>query len=129
MSSDYPAGSTRAKGQAFEDLAVAYLEAQGLSVVERNVECAGVEIDVVARDADGLVVFVEVRSRGSADRGHPLETVDDRKQRRLVRGATAWLCERKLWERVDVRFDVVAIIDGAPGVRPCIEHVRDAWWA
>ncbi len=129
MAHDYKAGSTRAVGQAFEDLAVAHLERQGLTVVERNVECAGVEIDVVARDDDGRVVFVEVRSRGRGDRGHPLETVDERKQRRLIRGATAWLCERQLWERVDVRFDVVAIVDTGSGGRPTIEHVRDAWWA
>jgi len=127
MPHDYPQGSTRAKGQSWEDRAARHLDELGWRIVERNAEYGGVELDLIALDPAGVHVFVEVRSRGRADRGHPLETVDITKQRRLVRGAKAWLCAHGLWERVDVRFDVVAIVDDGPRAR--VEHVRDAFWA
>ena len=126
---DYRPGSTRARGQAIEDLVAHWLEDRGFSIEDRNVEAGGVELDIVAREGgSGRHVFVEVRSRASDERGHPLETVDAAKQRRIVRGATAWLVARGLWERVDVRFDVVAVVDDGQG-RRTVEHVRDAYWA
>jgi putative endonuclease len=82
---------------------------QGLEIVARNVTHAGAEIDLIARDGE-TIVFVEVRSRADDLRGHPLETVDERKQARVRRGATGWLLVHDLWERVPVRFDVIAIV-------------------
>lgn len=106
--------SPRARGLASEDLAASFLEARGLVVCERNVTLAGAELDLVAEvvGEPGLVVFVEVRSRADVLAGHPLETVGRSKQRRLIRAATAWLVRASLWERVAVRFDVVAIVFG-----------------
>ena len=58
-----------------ETLALAYLQKQGLRLVERNYRVArgpsrrGGEIDLILRDRDGTLVFVEVRARASADRG------------------------------------------------------------
>lgn len=105
-----------------------HLGAHGLHIIDRNYESAGAEVDLVARepDADGgqTIVFIEVRSRSSARHGSPLETVDRRKQRRLIRAATAWLVEHDLWERVPIRFDVVAVTgDEAP------TWIRDAFEA
>lgn len=112
-----PPVSTRARGNASEDLAVSFLEARGLVVCERNVTLAGAEIDLIAHlpgeaGAPDTVVFVEVRSRLDDRAGHPVETVGPAKQRRIVRAATAWLVHASLWEQVAVRFDVVAIIFG-----------------
>jgi putative endonuclease len=106
--------SPRARGRASEDLAASFLEARGLVICERNVTLAGAELDLVAEVAGepGLVVFVEVRSRADDLAGHPLETVDRHKQRRLIRAATAWLVRASLWDQVAVRFDVVAIVFG-----------------
>ena len=62
------AGTTRQRGNAAEDRALAYLQAQGLQLLERNYRTpgrGGGEIDLVLRDRDGTVVFVEVRSRSS----------------------------------------------------------------
>lgn len=85
--------------------------------------CGGAELDLVARDDRGepTVVFVEVRSREAASLGHPLETIDADKRRRLVHGATAWLVQHGLWERVAVRFDVVSIVEPAA-------HTREILW-
>ncbi len=109
--------STRTRGRASEDLAASYLESRGLVVCARNVTLAGAELDLVARleDADPpTIVFVEVRSRADDRAGHPLETIGPAKQRRLIRAATAYLVREELWERVAVRFDVVAIVFGGP---------------
>ena len=109
--------TTRARGQASEDLAVSFLEARGFVVCDRNVTLAGAELDLVARlpgdaGAADTVVFIEVRSRADDLAGHPSETIGRAKQRRLLRAATAWLVRASLWEQVEVRFDVVAIVFG-----------------
>lgn len=105
--------STLHFGHRVEARVAAYLADQGLCVLERNVERAGGEIDLIAVDprmGEHEYVFVEVRSRSRSDRGLPLETVDRDKQRHVVRAATAWLVERDLWEVVAVRFDVIGVI-------------------
>jgi putative endonuclease len=101
--------STRDKGRAGEDRAALFLSSRGLEIVARNVKAAGVEIDLIARDGE-TIVFVEVRGRADDRLGHPLETIDARKQARLRRGATGWLVGQQLWERVPMRFDVVALV-------------------
>ncbi len=106
--------SPRARGRASEDLAASFLEARGFVICDRNVTLAGAELDLVAQlpGTPDTVAFVEVRSRADTLAGHPLETIGPAKQRRLVRAATAWLMRASLWERVAVRFDVVAIVFG-----------------
>ena len=94
------------------------MERHGLAIIDANVTLAGAEIDLVARDpadADELgeawtCVFIEVRGRSDDRLGHPLETIDLRKQARVRRAASAWLIGRDLWERVAVRFDVIALV-------------------
>jgi len=110
--------STRDRGQLGERWAAAWLERHGLAIIDANVTLAGAEIDLVARDpadADELgeawtCVFIEVRGRSDDRLGHPLETIDLRKQARVRRAASAWLIGRDLWERVAVRFDVIALV-------------------
>lgn len=105
-------GSTRELGMRVEARVADYLREHGLSILERNVERAGAEIDLIAldlRQEDPEYVFIEVRSRSRADRGSPLETVGVAKQRQVIRAATAWLVERELWDAVAVRFDVVGV--------------------
>jgi putative endonuclease len=116
--------STKARGDAAESLAASHLERAGLRVLERNVIAGGVELDMICLGGAGqgvdrnegslpTYVFVEVRSRHGEERGHPLETIDRRKRGRMLKGATAWLTARGLWERVYVRFDVVTVVGGA----------------
>jgi putative endonuclease len=111
---DDPGPSTRDLGQLGERRAEAWLERHGLAILDRNVTLAGAEIDLIARDPaesePWTCVFVEVRGRSDDRRGHPLETIDARKQARVRRAATAWLIERGLWERIAVRFDVIALV-------------------
>ncbi len=114
-------------GRRYETAAVAFLQARGLRVLARNVVAGGVELDVVAQAADGTVVFVEIRARADGRRGRPEETVGRDKRRRVVRGAAAYLVEAGLWDRVPVRFDVVALEGPCPppGVQPAFSPAGD----
>ena len=124
--------STRARGDANEDLAASFLEARGLIVCERNVTLAGAELDLVVHlpgepGEPDTVVFVEVRSRFDDRAGHPLETIGPTKRRKIVRAATAWLVRASLWEQVAVRFDVVAIVFGTEDKAPEITWIAGAF--
>ena len=112
-------------GRRGEALAAALLQAQGLTIVERNFRCRAGEIDLVALDGPTLV-FVEVRSRRSDRLGTPFESVDPRKQARVTRVARHFLAARGFADR-EVRFDVVGIrFDVEP---PALQHLRGAFEA
>ena len=112
-------------GPAGEAAAAAYLQEQGYAIVARNYRCTDGELDLVAR-AGATIVFVEVKARSGIGFGSPLEAVDARKRRRLVRAARHFLAAERM--RGDcVRFDVIAVHwrDGTAGV----EHVANAFEA
>ena len=121
--SRFAPGSTRARGEVTEALVLAQFGERGLTLVERNVEVAGAEVDLIAKSED-TYVFIEVRGRAADAHGRPVQTVDARKQRQVIRAATAWLVRNDLWERVPVRFDVVGVLhhEDAPAEIEWIEH-------
>lgn len=100
------------RGQVAEDRALAYLQAQGLRLVERNYRTpgrGGGEIDLVMQDAQGTIIFVEVRSRAVMDFGGAGASIGVAKQRRWVLAARYWLMQHG---NHACRFDAV-LIDGA----------------
>ena len=106
-------GSTKAVGDRAEDRALAHLQQQGLKLVCRNYRLAGgprqrgAEIDLILRDRDGTLVFVEVRSRRGSGFGGAAASVGGIKQQRIVRAAQHYLM--RLAVLPPCRFDVVAI--------------------
>ena len=105
-----------ALGRKGEDLAADLYARLGYSVLERNFRCPEGEIDLVA-GRGGLVVFCEVKTRGSDNWGLPAEAVAPVKQARLRRLAARWLTARQPGS-VEIRFDVVSIVmrDGRPEI-------------
>ena len=107
---------TKARGDAAEAQALAHLLRHGLSLVQRNYRVAagprlrGGEVDLILRDADGTLVFVEVRARRDAAHGGAAASVGATKQRRLIFAATHYL--RRFGSPPPCRFDVVAIDAG-----------------
>ena len=102
--------TTKQKGDAAEDRALRHLQAQGLQLVQRNYRTpgrGGGEIDLIVRDTDGTLVFVEVRQRGGQGHGGALASVTFVKQRRIVFAARHFLL--KLRQEPPCRFDVVAL--------------------
>ncbi len=107
-------GDERARtGRAGEALARRYLEARGVRILQCNYRVArgrsrlGGEIDLVALDRDGTLVFVEVRVRRGRMGGGAAASVDSPKRARLVYAARTYLAQL---DRVPpCRFDVVAV--------------------
>jgi putative endonuclease len=104
----------KAAGARGEALALAHLQAHGLTLVERNYRCRAGEIDLVMLEGSTLVL-TEVRYRGSDDFGGAAASVTWRKQRRLVNAAGYLLMKRTELKRYPARFDVVAITAPAAG--------------
>ncbi len=112
----------RATGGGGEDLAVAYLERQGWSILARNWRCREGEIDIVARDPSGAVAVCEVKCRRGLGFGAPLEAVTYAKVRRLRRLAAAWAAAQPV--RVGVlRVDAIGVLLHADGTAT-VTHVR-----
>ena len=99
--------TTRTLGDAAEASALAYL-------VARGPRARGGEVDLIVRDADGTLVFVEVRARRDARHGGAAASVGAAKQRRLVFAASHYL--RRFTAPPPCRFDVV-----------CVEGDRIEW--
>ena len=95
-------------GARIEQLANQWLTQQGLHAVERNYRCRLGEIDIIMLDRQQLV-FVEVRYRKQAGFGSPADTVDRRKQQKLVRAARHYLAHRPHHNQRACRFDVLAV--------------------
>ena len=108
-------------GNDAESLACARLEQAGLRLLCRNYRCSRGEIDLVMDD-DGTVVFVEVRYRRSSAFGSAAESVDQRKQSRLLAAAQHYLLHNQ--NEAPCRFDVVAINGLA---NPEMDWLRDAF--
>ena len=98
----------KATGQEGEDIAAVFLKKNGYRISERNYRCPIGEIDIVARDKNDLV-FVEVKTRRSADLGYPEQAVGIKKQKKISQLALWYFQEKKL-NGVRARFDVVAIM-------------------
>jgi putative endonuclease len=103
------APTTKVRGDAAEDRALRHLQGRGLRLVERNYRTpgrGGGEIDLVMRDTDGTLVFVEVRARAGVEHGGAAGSIGAVKQRRIVFAARRYLMR---WPAPPpCRFDVVS---------------------
>jgi putative endonuclease len=113
-----------ALGRKGEDLAHRFLHSCGYSVIARNYKPADdSEIDIVARQGQTLI-FVEVKSRSSAEYGSPDRAIDPEKQRRITRAARAFVARSgDSWS--NVRFDTISVVFTQP---PAISHHRDVFF-
>jgi len=102
--------TTRERGQVAENIAADFLKRNGYRIVERNFTCKLGEIDIIARDGEELV-FVEVRSRNSAQSRDPIHSVDRRKQQKIVKAAQVYLS--KFRSPQAARFDVALVTVGS----------------
>jgi putative endonuclease len=117
------ADARAALGRAGEQLAAERLVAQGFVVLGRNVRVGRLELDVIAQ-RKGLVVFCEVRARSHDRFVAPAATMDARKIARVRSAAAQWLRDHYPG-RVDVRFDVAAVVFDVPGGR--VEYYEGAY--
>ena len=97
----------KALGNRGEDLAAQRLESLGYTIRERNWRCPVGELDIVT-EKDGVLIFVEVRTRHGDKFGTPEESINKRKQAKLLETSQTYLEEHGLEDR-NWRIDVVAI--------------------
>jgi putative endonuclease len=114
----------KALGNRGEWLAAQRLESLGYTIRERNWRCPVGELDIVA-EKDGALIFVEVRTRHGDKFGTPEESIDKRKQAKLLETAQTYLEEHREEER-NWRIDVVAIEIGKRNEVVRMEVIEDA---
>ncbi len=115
--------NTRAVGSCYEELAACYLIRHGYEILTRNFRSGRyAEIDIVARDPDGVIVFAEVKYRSGRGSGSSLSAVNRRKQQRISGAALFFLKVNDLGVDVPCRFDVL----GIEGEKEII-HIKNAF--
>ena len=120
-----------------EHEAARYLRQRGYIIISRRERILNGDIDIVALDKR-TVVFVEVRSKTTTERGHPAETIDARKKQRICSLANAYIKQHRL-EDYSFRLDVVTVLFTRPpsiqtrwlfgrsSNTPIIEHFQNAF--
>lgn len=119
-------GGNAALGRYGEDLAAQHLQAAGLQLLDRNWRCRAGELDAVAREPDGTLVFVEVKTRSGSGFGEPAEAVSLVKARRIRGLACQWLDQHPRAGAVQLRFDVISVLRRR-GEPPRVTHLRGAF--
>ncbi len=105
------------RGKDAEDHAWHWLIKQGLKPVTRNYTCKLGEIDLILYDKDTLV-FTEVRLRKNKLFGGAANSVDYKKQQKLIRTAQYFLMTHPSFQHVNCRFDVIAFEISSEEMRP-----------
>lgn len=93
-------------GKEGEELAAAWLAAQGFELLYRNWKHSYFELDVVAAK-DGILHFVEVKTRTTDTYGHPEEGVTSKKLERLMNAGEEFLHQNPQWKRI--QYDILSI--------------------
>lgn len=110
MNTSFTAPNTKQRGDAAEQRALRHLLDHGLSLVACNYRTpgrGGGEIDLIVREPDGTLVFVEVRARSRADFGGAAASISATKRRRIVFTAKHFLRSYRILPAC--RFDVVLL--------------------
>lgn len=94
-------------GRTGENAAIGFLKKHGYEIICRNWKSKAGEIDIIARDGDFLVI-VEVKTKRTAEFGTPEESVNSKKQKRIINLANNYIKIHNIHN--ETRFDVIAII-------------------
>ena len=108
-------------GRWGEGIAAEYLQEKGYKLVDRNVRTPYGEIDLIMR-FNGILIFVEVKTRTSARYGYPEESITPRKQQHMLDSAEHYAQENALehW-----RIDAISVEGKPSGEKPKITHFED----
>ncbi len=115
--------NTAELGRYGETLAEAHLLEKGFKIVEKNLRFKKLEVDLVAMKND-LYIFVEVKTRQTAEIGEPWMAVTKHKQRQIIQVADHYLKVNDIEN--EARFDVISIVHNQ--FRTNIEHIENAFY-
>lgn len=113
-------------GLQAEQRAQRYLEKQGFRVVAKNYRSSFGEIDLIVLN-QAFLVFVEVRLRTQRNLVSAKESVDWRKQKRIINTAKQFLARNPEFNSKPARFDVIALNSNDP--KSPIEWIQNAFQA
>jgi len=118
--------TTKQKGDKGEGVAIKYLEKNNFKILTTNYRFLKSEVDIIAIDLTvNELVFVEVKTRATADFGNPEEFVSIKQQKRIINAAHQFITSNNRQE--EARFDIVSIIMINETVKS-IEHLKDAFY-
>lgn len=100
--------SHRSIWDAWEDIAVRYLENKWYRIIERNYQVKWGEIDIIMMDWS-ITVFIEVKYRKNEDYGHPLDTFSMTKRRAMKRTIMLYINKNKI-DLEKIRIDFIGIM-------------------
>ena len=95
-------------GSDAEAFACQYLSEQGLKILAQNYRIRQGEIDIIAQEHE-MLVFIEVRMRKHHSFGGAAQSIDARKQQRLIKTAQHYLMKTGLTDAQPCRFDAICL--------------------
>ncbi len=118
---------TRDKGNHYEQMALRYLQQQGLQAVAQNFHCRWGEIDLILRAGD-VLCFVEVKYRRSAAFGGVAYSIPVSKQHKIIRSALTFIDQNPKFASFSYRFDALFITaPKSTAAQENIEWIQDAF--
>ena len=111
-------------GRRGEEIAKDYLENLGYRILKMNWKYGRAEVDVIA-EQNGVIIFVEVKTRTSTDYGQPEDFVSRKKELQLEFASTAFIEMKN--HQGEIRFDIIAIVFENRDLYK-INHIEDAFW-
>ena len=111
-------------GNVGEQEACSFLKKKGCKILEKNFRAGHGEIDIIAR-LGKIVLFVEVKTRVSAEFAQPWEAVGYRKRKNLRTAAKLYVQQQRQTGE-EYRFDVLSITM-KDGSKAEIEWIQNAF--
>lgn len=115
--------STKQLGEMGESIACDMLQKKGYTILRRNYVFNKSEVDIIS-EKDGLLIFVEVKTRISSYLSDPSLLVSLGKQKQIIRVADQFV--KDFYPERESRFDIVMIITNSDYTT--IEHIEDAFY-
>ena len=115
--------NNRKKGDFGESVASRELVRKGYKILARNFRLRSGEIDIVAQKCN-TIVFVEVKLRTNTQMGMPIESVNLKKQKKIIETAKKYIYVNNI-TGCDFRFDIIEILltDSI-----MLRHTENAFW-
>ena len=110
-------------GNYGEDVASRYLSRNGYKILQKNFRTKFGEIDIIAKE-ENTIVFIEVKTRENDKFVSPFAAINKNKQEHIIKASLCYLKNKRLFEKVKCRFDVVSVLSNDYNK---IELVKDAF--
>ncbi len=109
-------------GNTGEAMAAEYLSSKGYHIMHQNWRHSHWEVDIIA-EKDGILHFMEVKTRRTKKYGHPEEAVSNKKIQNLINAAEEYLYHHPKWKRIQFNILAITILEGEPTEYFLIEDV------